>query len=302
MLISLFLLLSTGGLFAQERTIRGTVTEARSGAPVEFPQVAVRGTAIGTVGSEDGTFVLENVPAGDVLLVVQRIGFQSLEVAVPAGQNTVSVVLAIDYVRVEELVVTGRATATRRANAPNPVETIQGDELQAVPQQTLDKALQGRVTGAVIAANSGAPGGGLQLNIRGSSSVNAAAEPLYVIDGVVVSNIAIPSNQNELTAAASGSNPSLMQDVLTNRISDLNPDDIESIEVLKGASASAIYGVKASNGVVIITTKRGQVGPPQVRVSALGGWFDLSNTLGFRTFGDVEEAVGTFGERARDFF
>jgi hypothetical protein len=207
-LISLFLLFSTGGLFAQERTIRGTVTDAQSGEPVEFPQVAVRGMAIGTVGSQNGTFALENVPAGDVMLVVQRIGYQSLEVAVPAGQNTVTVNLEIDYLRVEELVVTGRATETRRVNAPNPVESIQGEELEAVPQQTLDKALQGRVAGAVIASNTGAPGGGLQLNIRGSSSVNAAAEPLYVIDGVVVSNIAIPSNQNEITDAAGTSRAS----------------------------------------------------------------------------------------------
>ena len=95
---------------------------------------------------------------------------------------------------------------------------------------------------------------GLQLRLRGITSINATAEPLYVVDGVVMSDVAIPSNQNFVTKAASGSNPSLNQDAQVNRIADLNPNDIENIEILKGASASAIYGGRASNGVVIITT------------------------------------------------
>lgn len=105
----------------------------------------------------------------------------------------------------EELVVTGRATQTRRANLPNSVGTIDGTEINQVPTETIDKAIAGRVAGAVIAQNSGAPGGGIQLNIRGSSSINAQAEPLYVVDGVIVSNIGIASAQNEITNAAGGS-------------------------------------------------------------------------------------------------
>ncbi len=293
---------ATTGLSAQQRTVRGTVTDQLSAQPISFAQVNVRGTTVGAIADQNGGFVIEGAPAAEFTLVVTRIGYRSAEVQVPAGQNTVSVQLAIDYLQVEELVVTGRATAARRINLPNPVETISGEELEEVPSETIDKALQGRVAGAVIASNSGAPGGGLQLNIRGSSSVNAAAEPLYIIDGVVVSNIAIPSNANEITNAAGGSNPSLEQDVLQNRIADINPEDIESIEVLKGASAAAIYGVKASNGVVIIRTKRGEEGPPRIRGKILGGYFDLSNKLGFRNFADVDEAVGTFGETARQFF
>ncbi len=301
LLTTLFLLLGAAALSAQGRTIRGTVSD-ELGARVAFPQVAIRGTQIGTVGDENGNFVLQNAPAGDLTLVVTRIGYRSSEASVPASANSASITLNTDYLAVEELVVTGRATQLRRLNLPNPVETISGEELEQVPVQTVDRALQGRVTGAVIASNSGAPGGGLQLNIRGSSSVNAAAEPLYIVDGVIVSNIAIPSNANEITNAAGGSNPSLEQDGLQNRIADLNPEDIESIEVLKGASAAAIYGVKASNGVVIITTKRGEAGPARIRGKFLGGFFDLSNTLGFRRFATVEDAVGTFGETARDLF
>lgn len=302
LLTVLFLLLSTAGLAAQQRTIRGTVTDEVTGEAISFPQVSVRGTQIGTIGDENGSFVLQNAPSGPVTLIVQRIGYRSLEIQVAAGETTVSPRLTVDYLQVEELVVTGRATETRRINAPNAIESIQGDALERVPQETLDKALQGRVTGAVIASNSGAPGGGLQLNIRGSSSVNAAAEPLYIVDGVIMSNIAIPSNANEITNAAGGSNPSLEQDVLQNRIADLNPEEIESIEILKGASAAAIYGVKASNGVVIITTRRGQMGPARVRGKFMGGFFDLSNKLGFRTFATEEEAVGSFGPAAADFF
>lgn len=302
LITTVFLLLGAVGLSAQQRTIRGTVTDAASGGPVTFPQVSVKGTQIGAIGDENGNFVLQRVPAGEVTLVITRIGYRSQEVAVAAGASTANVTLAVDYLQVEELVVTGRATETARINLPNSVETVSGEELEEVPQETIDKALQGRVTGAVIASNSGAPGGGIQLNLRGSSSVNAASEPLYVIDGVVVSNVGIPSNQNEITDASGGSNPSLDQDVIQNRIADINPDDIASIEILKGASAAAIYGSKASNGVVIINTKRGQAGRTRVRLSAQGGFFDLSNTLGSRVFASEEEAVSTFGPDAADYF
>lgn len=286
---------------AQERTIRGTVT-GELGQAVSFPQITVKDTDIGTLGSENGTFVLENAPSGDLILVVQRIGFLSAEVAVGGGENTVAITLRVDHLRVEELVVTGHATQIARVNLPNSVETVSGEELEEVPQETIDKALQGRITGAIVASNSGAPGGGVQINLRGSSSINAAAEPLYVIDGVIVSNIAIPSNQNEITNASGGSNPSLNQDVLQNRISDINPDDIESMEILKGASAAAIYGSKASNGVIIITTKRGEAGTVRTRLNFAGGVFDLANKLGSRTFDTMEEAVATFGPTAEQFF
>lgn len=302
LITTVFLLLGAVGLPAQQRTVRGTVTDEVNGGPVTFPQVSVRGTQIGTIGDENGNFALQGVPAGDVTLVVTRIGYRSQEIQVAAGASTANVSLTVDYLQVEELVVTGRATETARINLPNSVETVSGEELEEVPQETIDKALQGRVTGAVIASNSGAPGGGIQLNLRGSSSVNAASEPLYVIDGVVVSNIGIPSNQNEITDAAGGSNPSLDQDVIQNRIADINPDDIASIEILKGASAAAIYGSKASNGVVIINTKRGQAGRTRARLSAAGGVFALSNTLGSRVFTSMEEAVSTFGPDAAEFF
>jgi TonB-linked SusC/RagA family outer membrane protein len=295
-LITLFLLVVTSSALAQQRTVTGQVLDDVTGEEISFPQVTVDGTTVGTVGGEDGRFTLQ-VPQGAVRLIVQRIGYRSLIIDVDADQQVVDVSLTVDYLRVEELVVTGRATETRRVNLANSIGTVDGTEMNQVPQETIDKAITGRVAGAVISQNSGAPGGGLQLNIRGSASINANAEPLYVIDGVIVSNVAIPSNQNEITSASGGSNPSLDQDVLQNRIADINPEDIETIEVLKGASAAAIYGSKASNGVVIITTRQGE-GPNQVRLAFQGGAFDLSNKLGSRIFDTQEEAVGAFGAAA----
>src|SRR2546428_833301 len=130
---------------------------------------------------------------------------------------------------------------------------------------------QGRtLTGSVIDSgtniqrNDGAPGGGAQVRLRGVSSINGQAEPLFVLDGMIVSNVAVPSGISVVTKSRAGSNPSPNQDSLVNRIADFNAEEIESIEVLKGAAAAAIYGSKASNGVVIINTKKGQPGPPRV--------------------------------------
>src|SRR5437667_398285 len=123
-----------------------------------------------------------------------------------------------------------------------------------------------KIPGALIQANSGAPGGGIQVNLRGVSTINASVNPLWVIDGIVVSDDAIPNGANAVTAAQAGGNPR-NQDNPVNRIADLNPEDIERIEVLKGGSAAAIYGSKATNGVIIITTKKGQTGKPQFNIT-----------------------------------
>lgn len=301
LLSTLFILFATTALYAQGRTIRGTITDDVSGEPISFAQVVVKDTQIGTVADENGSYVLEGAPSAAFTLVVQRIGYLTREVNVDAGQNTVNLSLQVDYLQVEELVVTGRATETARINLPNAIETVQGEELQEIPQQTIDQALQGRVAGAIVARNNGSPGGGLQLNVRGSSSINAAAEPLYVVDGVIVSNVSIASGQNNITRAASGSNPSLTQDNMQNRIADINIEDIENIEILKGASAAAIYGSKASNGVVIITTRKGQPGRARVDLGFKGGFYDLANTLGFRNFETLEEAQSVFSG-AEDFW
>ncbi|HEU4746940.1 MAG TPA: SusC/RagA family TonB-linked outer membrane protein [Gemmatimonadaceae bacterium] len=287
---------------AQTRTVTGTVTDAQTGQPLEGARVSVRGTTLSTATGASGRFTLGNVPAGDVTLTVRRIGSNPADIRLSSGQNEVTTALTRDPLRLAEVVITGQATAVERRNLANAVATVSGEEVSRVSAQTVEQALQGKVPGASIQANSGAPGGGMQMRLRGVTSINAGSEPLYVVDGVVLSNVAIPSNQNAVTKSASGSNPALTQDGQVNRIADLNPNDIENIEVLKGASASAIYGSRASNGVVIITTRRGRAGERRVNATQRIGVSKISNTLGSRTFNTLAEATAAWGASAADFY
>lgn len=301
LVIPLFVL-APGIALAQTRTVSGTVVDSLTREPIVGARIAVRGMALGTSTGANGLFALPDVPQSEVTLVIRRIGYRPIEMRAPANVASINAALSRDLFKLGEVVVTGQVTGIERRNLPNAIATVSNEELGRVPAQSLEHALQGKITGANIQTNSGAPGGGVQMQLRGVTSINAASEPLYVVDGIVVSNVAIPSNQNAVTRAASGSNPSLTQDAQVNRIADLNPADIETIEVLKGASASAIYGSKASNGVVIITTRRGRIGSSQMNLTQRVGVSELSNTLGSRTFNSVEDAVAAFGPNAANFF
>jgi TonB-linked SusC/RagA family outer membrane protein len=283
----------------QTREVSGTVVSAQSGAGLPGARVVIAGTSRGVSTGAGGAFRL-SVPAGDVRLRATLLGYVSRDVAVPAAQGEVTVRLDTDVLNLEGLVVTGQATTVARRNLANSVATVSAADVERAPAQTVDKALQGKVAGAIISTNSGAPGGGVQVDLRGVSSINGSSDPLWVIDGVVVSNVSISSGQNAVTRAISGDSASV-QDAPTNRISDLNPDDIESIEILKGASAAAIYGSKASNGVIIVTTKRGREGRPRISFAQRFGEYRLSNTLDSRSFTRAE-AISTFGAGAAAYF
>ncbi len=293
-LLALLVGLGTSSLLAQTRVLTGRVVDALSGEPVVGAEVSVPNTAIRTFVNDDGTFTL-GVPTGPVQILVRRIGYKRYLLTVPAGRNEIDVDLVRDVLQLEEVVITGVATGVSKQNLANAVATVSGADVNQVTSQTVERAIQGKVAGADIQTNSGAPGGGVQVRLRGTTSINATAQPLWVIDGVIVSDVAIPSNQNAVTAASGGNNPALTQDGQVNRIADLNPADIESIEILKGASASAIYGSKASNGVIIVRTKRGRAGPPRFNISQRFGFFDLSEKLGSRTFETAAELDGQFG-------
>ena len=301
-LVALFMALGSLPAEAQERLLTGTVVDSASGTPLEGARVTVRGTALGTLVGANGRFALRNVPAGAFGITVRMIGYRAVDRQVQAGDTDVRVALVRDPLELDEVVVTGQATAIERRNLPNAIATVSGEDVSRVSAPSVENALQGKVVGAVIQTNGGAPGGGLQVQMRGVTSINAASDPLYVVDGVVMSNAAIPSNQNAVTRAAGGSNPSLTQDAQVNRIADLNPNEIESIEVLKGASAAAIYGSRAANGVVIITTKRGAPGAPRFGLTQRLGFAQASNTLGTRTFNTLDEATAAWGDDAADFF
>lgn len=299
---ALALLLGSVPVAAQTRTITGTVTDAATGQPLEDARVSVRGTSLSTTTGAGGRFTLGNVPEGNLTIAIRRIGHNFVDLPLPAGQNDLRAALTRDPLRLSDVVVTGQATAVDRRNLANAVATVSGEDVSRVSAQTVEQALQGKVVGASIQANSGAPGGGMQMRLRGVTSINGSSEPLYVVDGVVVSNVAIPSNQNAVTKSTQGSNPSLTQDNQVNRIADLNPNDIENIEVLKGASASAIYGSRASNGVVIITTRRGRSGERRVNATQRIGFSKISNTLGSRTFNTLAEATDAWGPSAATYY
>ncbi len=287
--------LVAAGVGAQTRTLTGTLRDSLSSAPLTVGSVTVRGSALGGSVRANGQFTIANVPTGPVTLIARSLGYKRREVDVPAGATNVTIGLERDILRIDQVVVTGQATSIERRSAPNAVATVDAAELAVVPTVSVEQQLVGKVAGADIQQNSGAPGGGVQVRLRGVTSVNASAQPLYVVDGTIMSDIAIPSNQNAVTAAAGGSNPALTQDAQVNRIADLNPNDIESIEILKGASASAIYGGRASNGVVIITTRRGRSGVPSVSFRQRIGFAQVANALGSRRFTSTQEVDAAFG-------
>ncbi len=291
----LAVMLTSLGAQAQTRTLAGVLRDSLGGAPLQVGSVTVRGTTLGASVRSDGQFTIANVPAGAVTLIARSLGYKRRQVEVPAGATTITVALERDVLRIDQVVITGQATTIERRSAPNAIATVDAAELASVPTVSVEQQLVGKVAGADIQQNSGAPGGGVQVRLRGVTSVNADAQPLYVVDGAIVSDIAIASNQNAVTNAAGGSNAASNQDAQVNRIADLNPNDIESIEILKGASASAIYGGRASNGVVIITTKRGRTGAASVSFRQRLGISQVANRLGTRRFATVAEVDAAYG-------
>jgi len=294
------LFLGTRFASAQTRIITGTVMDSVTAEGVSSGQVTVQGLVVAVGIKSDGTFSI-TVPDRAVVLLVRSIGYKSKALDVAATVNAVQFRLAKDNFRLEAVVVTGQATAVERQNLANSVATVSADQLVAVPTASVETALQGKFAGADIGQNNGAPGGGNIVRMRGVTSVIGTFQPLYVVDGVIVSNQEIGRGTNLLTRAytSQGIIPTVdNQDNAINRIADINPNDIENVEVLKGASASAIYGSKAANGVILISTKRGHAGAPQFTVTQRFGASSLSNKYGTRCFTSAEEAQGVFGGNA----
>ncbi len=285
----LLLMLVSTGAFAQTRRLTGRVTVEGSGEPLVAASVNVVGTSLGAYTDDQGRFTI-NVPAGPATLRVRRIGYTQKTVAVPSGDTDVNVSLGRDVLQLETQVVTGTATTVSSVNAANAVTVISGEKLNRAPAQTIDYALQGKIPGAIVTQNSGAPGGGVQVQLRGASTINSNFLPIYVVDGVIVDNSQIANGLNAITQAAGG-NFASTQDQRVNRTADINPNDIESIQVLKGPSASSIYGSRGTNGVIIITTKQGQVGRTALEVTQRFGTARISNKIGERCFGSAAEVV-----------
>ncbi|MEO7477267.1 MAG: carboxypeptidase-like regulatory domain-containing protein, partial [Gemmatimonadales bacterium] len=201
-----FLLLVASRGEAQVRQINGRITNSQTEQGLPDATIAVLGTQIVAQAGNDGRFVL-NAPDGPVTLVVRAIGFKREQLSVPAGQESADVALEPDVFKLEEIVITGQATGVEQRNLANAVSTVSAAELTRAPTPTIESALQGKIPGATIQSNSGAPGGGVQVNLRGVSTIIGDLEPLYVVDGIVVSDVAIPNGANAVTQAQAGGNP-----------------------------------------------------------------------------------------------
>ncbi len=281
---------------AQTRVITGTVTVSGTSQPLAEATVSRTAGMEVARTDENGQFRL-TVPQGEVTIVARSIGYRRVQAVVPASQSTVDFALEKDVLQLESVVVTGQATTVDRRSATTAIASVSGDELTKVASPTIENALIGKISGVNLQSNSGAPGGGIQMQIRGNNTIMGAYDPLYVVDGVIYSNESIASGRGELNAAAFAT----AEDDAVNRVADINPADIASIEILKGAAASSIYGSKAANGVVIITTKRGQVGQTRVNLTQRVGQFSPMRTLDSRRWTE-SEAVDQYGEGVRHWF
>ncbi|MDP4148276.1 MAG: SusC/RagA family TonB-linked outer membrane protein [Bacteroidota bacterium] len=265
-----------------QKAITGTVIDP-SGRGIPAATILINHSSQGTSTDNDGKFKLTVPPGAE--LTISSLGFLTKTIRVGNDVNDLTIRLEQDVARLDEIVVTGLSTSIKRRNLANAVATVSATELNGTaPAQTLDGALNGKVPGAYINANTGAPGGGTSVKLRGVTSVYGNTQPLYVVDGVFVDNTATSGGLNAVTNALANGSITSNQDNPSSRIADINAEDIENVEILKGASAAAIYGSKAAAGVVIITTKRGRPGRTRIVVSQDVGFIKARKLLGVRQF------------------
>jgi TonB-dependent starch-binding outer membrane protein SusC len=239
----------------ETRRISGTVTSAEDGSTIPGVTVLVKGTALGTITDINGNYEID-VPEENNFLIFSFVGLETQEVAID-GRTVINVVMEAAMEALDEIVVVGYGTESKKLLTGS-IGSVSSGQFKDLPTPTIDQALQGKTTGIQIIQNSGTPGGGMTVRIRGNSSISAGNQPLYVIDGIPV------------TTGDFGQIGFSGQTI--DAVSDLNPNEIESISVLKDASAAAIYGARASNGVVLITTKRGQSQKTRINLSTYYGF------------------------------
>ncbi len=258
MLLGLLLLLAPGLVSAQVGTVEGVVTEAGTGITVPGVNVTLQGTNLGTATDVDGRYSF-SAPVGSYTLVVSAIGYKQVTQPVTiteSGTTTANVTIEQDILGLDDVVVTGYSTTQRRISSAS-ISSISGAEIRDTPPSSPDALLQGRVAGVTVLRSSGTPGGGVSVRVRGATSISGSNQPLYVIDGVPVSS----DSYSSIGAGNQG----------LNALSTIDQSDIASIEVLKDAAATAIYGTRAANGVVLITTRRGAAGSTEIEFeSSLG--------------------------------
>jgi TonB-dependent starch-binding outer membrane protein SusC len=261
-----------GEAIAQQRTITGRVTSAEDGSPLPGVNVVLKGTTDGTITDAEGNYTL-SVPQAGGTLSFTFIGLKVLDVEI-GSRSSVDVSLEQDVTQLSEVIVTGYGVEQKR-DLTGSVSSVKGEKINNLPVQSFDRAIQGRLAGVQVMSTSGAPGGAINIVVRGAGSLSNNT-PLYIVDGVQIQAGAV---------SFGGSN---------NALAGVNPQDIESIEVLKDAAASAIYGAQAANGVVIITTKRGKSGKTNVDVNYQIGYvqpMNLYDVMNAQQFATIKEAA-----------
>jgi TonB-linked SusC/RagA family outer membrane protein len=252
--------------------IRGRISDAATGAPLVGVAVRVDGTAVGALTGEDGTYTITGAPAGARVLTTRRLGYapQRLAVTVPeAGDVTRDFALGKVATTLNDVVVTALGQTAQQRSLGTAQQSVQGAAIAETQRENFVNALQGRIAGVNVTSTSGVPGASSSITIRGISSISSSNQPLMIIDGLPMDNKTL--NTGVLAADAPGSVTAFSNRGLdfTNRAADVNPEDIESMTVLKGPEAAALYGIDAANGAIVITTKRGKS----------GGGFEYNNSF-----------------------
>jgi TonB-linked SusC/RagA family outer membrane protein len=262
---------------AQTGTVTGIVEDSATGSAIEGAQVQLVGTAFGGLTDSNGRFLLTNIPAGSYTLRVTHVAYAPADTAVQVATgrtSAVSVTLTSTAVVLPGVVVVGYGER-RRLEVTSAISTVQGTEIANTPIASVEATLQGRAAGVQVVQNAGNPGNAPTVRVRGSASISADNQPLYVVDGVPI----LRDNYSQLGMGG--------QDL--SGVTGLNPDEIASIDILKDASAAAIYGSRGSNGVVLITTHRGRAGDTRINWSVYGGWQEAERQLDLLSAGQYVE-------------
>ena len=265
-LICLAAVMSTTMLFAQQRTVTGRVVDD-SNAALPGASVVVKGTTIGTATDLNGNFTLQ-VPSDATTLVITFVGMDTKEV--PVTEGPINVTMTMSAEEVDAVVVIGYGTI-RRSEVTSAIASVKTEEIKDLVVTGVDQALQGKVAGLQVMNNSSKPGGGVSVRVRGITSVNSN-DPLIVIDGVPFTDNNVENMGYDGLGGSDGQTRNSF-------LATLNPNDIESIDVLKDASAQAIYGSQAANGVILITTKKGKAGDGKITYDFSYGLQQVSRTL-----------------------
>lgn len=292
--IGIILFLGLSEMLGQGLNITGTVT-SDDGSTLPGVNISVIGTNIGSVSDQNGTYTVKNLNSTSKLRF-SFVGYKTVDLTVGA-KSKLDVILKRDDIGLDEVVVVGYGSV-KKSDLTGSVSTIKASELKQTPIVSLDQGLQGRAPGVQVTQNSGAPGGAVSIRIRGGNSISSSNEPLYVIDGFPVSGAVV---------SPSGPGFGANQSNGMNALAGLNPNDIESLEVLKDAAATSIYGSRGANGVVLITTKRGKSGKTKVEIESYYGMQSVNRMLPLMNgeqYAAFENeltpgrfpAVGTYGE------